>query len=124
MAKKEYLFRGKNLEELQELTIDQLADLFPSRERRTLKRLDEQKKAVLEKLETRDKIKTHERELIILPTMVGKTIGVHNGKEFVEVHVQPEMIGMRLGQLSLTRRRMAHSGPGVGATRSSNATSR
>ncbi len=124
MAKKEYFFRGKTLEELQTLTLDEMAELFPSRERRSIKRMDDKKKAVLAKLEKKDKIKTHERELIILPTMVGKTIGVHNGKEFVEVHIQPEMIGMRLGQLSLTRKRIAHSGPGVGATRSSSATSR
>ena len=73
----------------------------------------------MSRLEKKDKAKTHAREMIVLPSMVGKVIGVHNGKEFVDVHVMAEMIGMRLGQLSLTRKRLAHSNPGVGASRSS-----
>ncbi len=124
MARKEFRFRGKTLEELQQLSIEEIAELLPSRERRSLKRLDDNKKKLLQKIQKKSFIKTHEREMVIVPQMVGKTIGVHNGKEFVQVIIQPEMIGMRLGQLALTRKRVAHSGPGVGATRSSSATSR
>lgn len=124
MAKKEFKFRGKSVEELKTLSIDEFAELLPSRERRTMSRgLDESKKKLLAKLEKKDKAKTHEREMIIFPTMVGKVISVHNGKEFVEIHVIPEMIGMRLGQLVLTRKRLLHSSPGVGATKSSAAAS-
>jgi len=64
-------------------------------------------------------VKTHCRDMIILPSFVGKTIGVHNGKEFQPVKIQPEMIGHYLGEFALTRKRVKHSGPGVGATRSS-----
>ena len=51
--------------------------------------------------------------------MVGKVIFVHNGKEFVRVEIKPEMIGHRLGEFAKTRKFEKHSGPGVGATRSS-----
>lgn len=120
MAKKEFQYRGKTLEELKKLSLEELAELLPARERRSIKRgLTHEEKKLLEKLEKKDKVKTHAREMIILPSMVGKTIMVHNGKSFVDVHIQPEMIGMRLGQLALTRKRVQHSGPGVGATRSS-----
>ncbi len=120
MAKKEFQYRGKTLEELKKLSLEELAELLPARERRSIKRgLTHEEKKLLEKLEKKDKVKTHAREMIILPSMVGKTIMVHNGKSFVDVQIQPEMIGMRLGQLALTRKRVQHSGPGVGATRSS-----
>jgi len=124
MARKEFTFRGKNLEELQHLSHEEFASLLPSRERRSFERsFDDEKKNILAKLAKKGKVKTHHREMIIFPEMVGKIVGVHNGKEFVEVHVQPEMIGMRLGQLALTRKRVSHSGPGVGATRSSSSVS-
>jgi small subunit ribosomal protein S19 len=44
---------------------------------------------------------------------------VHNGKEFSTVEIKPEMIGHALGEFALTRKIVAHSGLGVGATRSS-----
>ena len=55
----------------------------------------------------------------ILPEFVGKTLAVHNGQHFVEIAIKPEMIGHYLGEFAITRRGVAHSGPGVGATRSS-----
>ena len=64
-------------------------------------------------------IKTHCRGLYVLPEMVGKTVGVHNGREFVNVEVVPEMIGHSLGEFAITRKSVTHTGPGVGATRSS-----
>lgn len=123
MAKKEFRYKGLLPEELKKLSLEELAEILPSRERRSLKRLDEGKKKLLAKIEKKDKVKTHEREMIIIPSMFGKIISVHNGKDFVDVHVVPEMIGMRLGQLVLTRKRLQHSAPGVGATKSSAAAS-
>ena len=70
-------------------------------------------------LEKKDNVKTHCRDLIILPKIVGRKIRIHNGKGFEMVQIEPEMIGLRLGDLSLTRRSVAHSSPGVGATKSS-----
>ena len=61
--------------------------------------------------------------MIIIPDMIDKTIKVHNGKEFVQLIIMPEMLGHRLGEFSLTRKKISHSAPGVGATRSSSAVS-
>ena len=121
MAKKEFKYRGKTLEELQQMGMKELAALFPAAARRKIKRgFTDQEKALLRNLKTSKKpVKTHCRSMIVLPEMVNKTIKVHNGKAFEDVMVQPEMIGHYLGEFSLTRKRVAHSSPGVGATRSS-----
>ncbi|HHH78058.1 MAG TPA: 30S ribosomal protein S19, partial [Thermoplasmatales archaeon] len=58
-------------------------------------------------------------DIIVLPQMVGRRIMVHNGKDFVSVTIQPEMIGHYLGEFAVTRKEVKHAGPGVGATRSS-----
>ncbi len=64
-------------------------------------------------------IKTHVREAVILPEWIGLKFGVHNGKEFVTLHVTTQCVGKRLGDYSHTTKRVLHSGPGVGATRGS-----
>ena len=64
-------------------------------------------------------MKTHLREMIVLPEMVGRKFQVYNGNSFVDVNVVPEMIGHRLGELSITVKLVKHSGPGIGATRGS-----
>ena len=65
------------------------------------------------------KLKTHSRDMVIVPEMLGKTISIYNGKAYTDIIVVPEMLGHVLGEFSLTRRRVAHNAPGVGATRSS-----
>ena len=69
----------------------------------------------MKKLEKRDKVKTHQREMIVLPIMVGKTIMVHNGKDYVPILILEEMIGGRLGQFALTRKKSGHSKGGTGS---------
>lgn len=64
-------------------------------------------------------IRTHTRDMIILPDMVGLTIHVHNGKEFAQVSIKPEMIGHYLGEYAITNKRVQHGAPGVGSSRSS-----
>jgi small subunit ribosomal protein S19 len=64
-------------------------------------------------------VRTHRRDMPILPQFVGRRIAIHNGQHFVEIEIKPEMIGHYLGEFAVTRRGVAHSGPGVGATRSS-----
>lgn len=124
MAKKEFLFRGKTIDELKSLSLNEFADLLKSRERRKIKRgFTEEEKKLIKELEKKNSVKTHCRDAIILPLMVGKTIMVHNGKEFVQVIVTSEMLGHRLGEFALTRRRVQHHAPGVGATKSSQALS-
>ena len=121
MASKEFRYKGKTTEELSKLSLNELAVLLPSRQRRTLKRgFTEQQKILLKKLRNNKKnIETHCRDIIILPEMIGKTIKVHQGKELVPVTIEPDMIGHNLGEFALTRKRVAHSAPGIGATRSS-----
>ena len=130
MARKEFMYRGYTLEELQQMPLDNVIQLFPSRQRRSLKRgfLPRQKK-VLEKFRILKKegnqggrpriIKTHCRDMIVLPELVGVTFGIYNGKEFTEVQIQPEMIGCYFGEFAPTRKRVEHGDPGMGATRSS-----
>jgi len=90
--------------------------------RRTLRRgLTREQNKLLNDIKNSKKevIKTHLRDMIVLPDFVGHKIAVHNGKEFVHVTIQPEMIGHYLGEFALTRKEVKHTGPGVGATRSS-----
>lgn len=121
MAKKEFTYRGKRLEELKALSLAEFAELLPARSRRSLKRgLTEQQKILLKKIKkNKQNVETHCRDMIVLPEMVGGTIKVHNGKTFVQVAIIEEMLGHYLGEFSLTRNRVEHSAPGIGATRSS-----
>ena len=61
--------------------------------------------------------------MIVLPAMVGSTIKIHRGNSFEAIMIQPEMIGHYFGEFALTRKRVAHSAPGIGATKSSAALS-
>lgn len=121
MVKKEFTYKGKTLEELKKMSINELAEYLPARQRRSLRRgFTEQQKILLKKIRVGKKnIKTHCRDMIILPEMVGLLIKVHNGKAFIPVTIQPEMIGHYLGELTLTRKKVEHSAPGIGATKSS-----
>ena len=121
MAKKEFTFRGKTVEELKKLSISELAQMLTSRQRRTIKKgFTEQQKILLRKVKQNQKnIETHCRDMIILPEMIGITIKVYQGKEFVPVMIEQDMIGHYLGEFALTRKKVAHSAPGIGATRSS-----
>ena len=123
VRKKEFRYRGLSIEELQKLSNDELLPLLPSRIRRSLNRglTEEQEKLFhdIEKAEKGDVIKTHLRDMVILPNFVGRTLEVHNGKEFQRVVIQSNMIGHYLGEFALTRKNVKHTGPGVGATKSS-----
>lgn len=116
-----FLLKGKTAEELQKMSLEDFAKLISSRERRNLMRgFDDNEKKFLEKLRSSKKpVRTHIREMVIIPEMLFKKILVHNGKEWVSVDIKPEMLGHRLGEFALTRKRVVHSAPGVGATKSS-----
>ena len=121
---KEYIYRGKKLDELKSLSISELSELLPARQRRKIKRgFSEEEKKFIAKISKKDNVKTHLRSMLILPLMVGKIIKVHSGKEFVPVRVQEDMIGHYFGEFALTRKKSAHNAPGVGATKSSSALS-
>ena len=118
--KGEYTYRGKTIAELQNLSVEEFAELLPSRERRSIKRgfTDGQKK-VLHEFKAGKNVKTHYRNMIIFPEMIGNTVEIYNGKEFLSVEFQPEMVGHRFGEFAPTRPRVSHGSAGVGATRSS-----
>jgi len=119
--KGEFTYRGKKMEDLQKLSLDEFAVLVPSRQRRTINRgFSEEHKKLLNKVRNRNEnIRTHLRDMIVVPEMVGLKMGIHNGKEFVQVQIIPEMLGHYLGEYALTRGRVNHGAAGVGATRSS-----
>jgi len=66
-------------------------------------------------------IKTHARDMVVIPEMVGVTIHVHAGKAFMPVNIVEDMLGHYLGEFALTRAKVQHSAPGIGATKSSTA---
>ena len=121
--KKEFLFRGFNMEDLLKMPFDKFLGLLPSRARRTyLRGLNYEQQLLFDKLsaaEPGSPVRTHRRDLPIIPQFVGKTVSIYNGKEFKDVEIKPEMIGCFIGEFALTRKAPQHSGPGVGATRSS-----
>ena len=123
---KVFNFKGKSAEELQKIPNDELFTLLNSRQRRSLKRglSDNKKKLIAEIKDARDgknknPIRTHQRDLIILPYMIGTTVNVYSGKEFVPVTITSEMVSHYLGEYVITNKRVSHGAPGVGASRSS-----
>lgn len=130
IAMREFKYRGYGLEELLQLPMDKFIELLPSRQRRSLLRgFTEEQRKLLEKIRKAKRameegrrpprIKTHVRDMVILPEMVGVTVHVYNGKEFVPVEIKPEMIGHYLGEFSITTKKVEHGEPGLKATRSS-----
>ncbi|PWZ41678.1 40S ribosomal protein S15 [Zea mays] len=64
-------------------------------------------------------VKTHLRNMIIVPEMIGSIVGVYNGKTFNQVEIKPEMIGHYLAEFSISYKPVKHGRPGIGATHSS-----
>jgi small subunit ribosomal protein S19 len=126
---KEFSYRGHSLASLTGMSMDEFINMLPSRQRRSLQRgLTPEQRILLEKLREAKEaqkqgkdvsLKTHVRDLIILPEMVGAKIAVHNGKEFVAMEIRPEMIGHYLGEFAITNKPVRHGTPGIGASRSS-----
>ena len=123
---REYKYRGHSLEQLQGMSFESFLGLLPSRQRRSLNRgiSDEKKKLIEETRRAKEgklnsPIKTHARDMVILPYMAGLTIHVHSGKEFVPLEVKQEMIGHYLGEFVITNKKVQHGTPGIGASRSS-----
>ena len=123
----EFTYRGHTLEELQDMSVDEVAELLPARQRRTIERgLGTQREKLLETARettpeesAQDPIRTHLRNMPILPEFVGLTFAVHDGQSFERVEVEPEMIGHYLGEFQLTRQQVEHGQAGIGATRPS-----
>jgi small subunit ribosomal protein S19 len=119
---KNFQYRGRSVDELKAMSMDEFINLLPSRMRRSLRRgLSNEQKIVLERLRSDDgkPIKTHARDMVVLPEMVGKIILVHSGQEFVEVRINEKMLGHYLGEFVITNKLVRHGKPGIGASRSS-----
>ena len=118
---KVFYFHGKTWEQIKSMSFEEFLTLLPSRKRRSLKRgLNDSQKILLKTIRNAkpDKmIRTHVRSMIIVPERVGKRFMIHDGKDWNIVDILPEMLGHYLGEFSLTRERVTHSGPGIGATR-------
>ena len=128
---KEFRYRGYALNDLQAMSMDEFIRMVPSRQRRSLQRgLSPEQRKLLEAIrkarETGGEptakpsvLKTHARDMIILPEMVDATLLVHNGKDFTPVEIKPEMIGHYMGEFAITNKPVKHGVPGIGASRSS-----
>ena len=123
---KEILYKGKNIEDLKNLSLESFITLVNSRQRRSLKRgFTPAQKKLLDKIKKvklgsfKKQIKTHCRDMVIVPDMLGLTILVYQGKEFFPVSISEEMLGHYLGEFAQTRVKVKHSAPGIGATKSS-----
>ncbi|KAK7358241.1 hypothetical protein VNO77_00167 [Canavalia gladiata] len=127
---KKFSFRGVDLDALLDMSTDELVKLFSARARRRFQRgLTRKPMALIKKLrkakreappgEKPEPVRTHLRNMIIVPEMIGSIIGVYNGKTFNQVEIKPEMIGHYLAEFSISYKPVKHGRPGIGATHSS-----
>ncbi len=125
IKKKQFTYKGKTIEELKALDVREFAKYLKSGKRRNaLRRFQEIEKFVSdakEKIEKNKKVRTHKRDLVIVPGMVGMRIQVHDGKNFVSLEVTEEMLGHKLGEFAQTRGRVKHGTAGLGATKGTRA---
>ncbi|MCX6691471.1 MAG: 30S ribosomal protein S19 [Methanoregula sp.] len=119
--REEFTYRGYKIDELKAMGTSELLPLMPARARRKVTRgLSRGEETLLAKIRGGDeKVRTHMRDMIVMPIMIGKTIEIYNGKEFLKVEFQPESVFHYLGEFALTRHRVTHGSAGIGATRGS-----
>ena len=124
-SKKTFTYRGKTLDELKTLNVREFAKYLKSRQRRVALRqfqdIEDFVNRAKKKVENNKQIRTHKRDLIIVPNLIGLKISIYNGHEFIPVEIAKDMIGHRLGEFAPTRTKVKHSGSGVGATKGSKA---
>ncbi|PCH44220.1 40S ribosomal protein S15 [Wolfiporia cocos MD-104 SS10] len=125
-----FSYRGVELDKLLDLGNEELVELVHARARRRFQRgLKRKPLALIKKLRKAKKealpnekpavVKTHLRDMIVVPEMIGSVIGIYNGKVFNSVEVKPEMVGHYLGEFSIPYKPVKHGRPGIGATHSS-----
>jgi small subunit ribosomal protein S19 len=121
IKRKDFTYRGKTVDELKKLGVREFAKYLRARQRRNVLRQfqkieDFVSKAKI-KTERNKVVKTHQRDLVVVPGMVNMKIHVHNGKTFFPVDITGEMLGHQLGEFALTRGKVKHGKSGVGATK-------
>ena len=121
LKRKEFTYRGKTLEELKKLDVREFAKYLRSRQRRTalrqFQKIEEFVSRAKVKMSKKNVVRTHQRDLVVVPEMVGMKIHVYNGRNFIAVDIIEEMLGHKLGEFALTRARIKHGKAGVGATK-------
>jgi small subunit ribosomal protein S15e len=124
---KKFSYRGVDLKDLLDLPLEDFNNMVHARARRKFKRgMDRKPMGLIRKLrkakaeagenERPAIVKTHLRDMIVVPEMIGSVIGVYNGKTFNQVEVRPDMVGHYLGEFSITYRPVNHKRPGQGNT--------
>ena len=124
---KQFTYRGVSMDQLRQLSMDEFIKLLPARQRRSLvKGLTNDQRIFLEHIREarkrdggKEPVRTHARDMIIIPEMIGLTVHLHTGKEFAPVEIRSEMIGHFLGEFAITNQKVQHGTPGIGASRSS-----
>lgn len=126
---REQTYRGFTIEELQQMSMDDFIRVLPARQRRSLLRgLPNEQRVFIEKLRKAKQItekgqkpvvKTHCRDVVILPEMVGVTILLYNGRVFSPIEITLDKVGHFLGEYIITNKRVVHGTPGIGASKSS-----
>jgi len=124
-----FFYRGIEVHKLLDLSHAELMKLFHARARRRfarghvpmhlIKRIRKAKKGAAAQEGKPIVVKTHLRNMIVMPEMVGSVLGVYNGMGFTQVEIKPDMIGHYLGEFSISYKPVKHGRPGVGATGSS-----
>ena len=125
LKSKEKKYAGLTLEQLKALSLKDFSKYISARSRRSVLRhpefIDKFVKLSEEKIKNKKRIRTHLRDLVVVPKMIGMEMGVYNGKSFEDVKIEIEMLGHRLGEFTMTRQKVNHSAAGIGATRGSKA---
>jgi small subunit ribosomal protein S15e len=128
-----YTYKGIDLEDLVKLPRESFIKMLGSRQRRRLvgrevphKYIRFYKKCVAAKKdvplgEKPKAVKTHLRNAIILPELVGSVVGIYSGRAFIPVEIKPDMIGRYLAEFSITYKPVKHGRPGIGASKGSSA---
>merc|ERR1712115_76631 len=121
---RKYSYRGIDIEKLLDYSNQDLMEMFRARQRRKFSRGIKRKPiALLKKLrkakretaygEKPEAVKTHLRNMVIMPEMIGSVVAVYNGKQFINVEIKPEMIGYYLAEFSITYKPSRHGRTGT-----------
>jgi small subunit ribosomal protein S19 len=128
LKKKEFTYRGKTLDELKSLDVREFAKYLKARQRRSVlhqfQDIEKFVSRIRKKISEDKKLRTHKRDLIIVPGMVGIKIQIYDGHNFIPIEITGDMLGHRLGEFAPTRKRVAHGTAGIGATKGSKAKSK
>jgi small subunit ribosomal protein S19 len=126
--KKQFKFRGIEIEELKKLDVREFAQYLKSRQRRSVLRQFHEIENFINRAKTKKarnkQIKTHKRDLVVCPEMVGMKISIYNGNKFIQIEITAEMLGHKFGEFAPSRARIKHGKAGVGATKGTKAKSK